>query len=99
MRLVNLLFDEEYEDVDLISVPDGIADSIDTIAQQFFRWLGDPENARRFYVTLPDGKDVLSVDTKEFVWWLNHVFLPAGQTAEIVTQHTSHHSEYPTANF
>lgn len=99
MRPVNLLFDEEYEDVDIISVPDEIADSINDIAQQFFSWLGNPENARRFYVKLPNGKESLGIDTKEFVWWLNHVFLPAGQAAGIVTQHTSHHPEYPTANF
>ena len=99
MRLVNLLFDEEYENVDILSVPDDIADNIDNIAQEFTRWIWFPENRQQFMVTLSDGKECLSFDTKEFLWWLNNIFLSPGQTAAIYLQHTSFHPEHPTANF
>ena len=99
MRSVNLLFEEEYDDVDIISVPDEIADNIDDVAQLFFKWLWIPENRQHFYVTLPDGKEALGIDTKEFLWWLNHVFLSSGKKAEIILQHTKYQPEYPTAYF
>ena len=99
MRLVNLLFDEEYEDVDIISVPDEIADDIDAVAQQFFRWVWIPENRQRFSVPRQNGTPVLSIDTEEFLWWLNNIYLPAGQTADVFLQHTHFRPELPTANF
>ena len=99
LKRVNIIYESEYEDVDIISVPCEMANDIDDIAQEFFRWLKVPENSRRFMVKEKDGHEVLSIDTKEFVWWLNHIKITGEPKAAIIAQHTSYDSKCPSAYF
>ena len=94
-----ILFDGMENDADLLFVPDGIAEQIDDIAHQFFRWAADPASVHDFWVTHPSGRKVLALDTKEFVWYLNHHVITSGERAEIVAQHIPYNSKYPTAYF
>jgi hypothetical protein len=98
MKPINILYDGLIDDVDIVLVPDEIADSIEQVVGEFWRWLEVPENKKRFLK--PDEKwgQVLSVDTKEFLWWMNNIKI-TGEEAMILQQHTSFVTEYPTAEF
>lgn len=96
---VNIVYDLDYQDVDIIGVPHEMASIIDDIAQEFFRWLRVPENGRRFLVKEGDGHEVLNINTKEFVWWLNNIKIIGEPKATIILQHTSYNPQYPSADF
>lgn len=96
---VNIVYDDDTEDVDIIAVPDNIANDIDNITQLFFNWLKDKRNQQRFLIKNAQGKEILSIDTNDFIWWLNTHYMDTLETAYLVSQHTSLCSEYPTTVF
>ncbi len=69
MKLVCILYDDMYDEADIIAVPDSLYDNIQELGQQFQWWLGEAEHD--FWITRPNGQRVLAVGTAEFVWWLN----------------------------
>lgn len=99
LKKVNVVYELDYEDVDILYIPSDMADDIDGVAQDFFCWLGIPENRRRFLVKEDDGSEVLYIGTKEFIWWLNHIKITDGPKAKILMQHTSYDPQYPAAYF
>lgn len=99
MKPINILFDEIYNDVDLILVPDEIASAIDQVVRDFHTWLDVPENKNRFMKPNERWGQVLVIDTQEFVWWLNNIKILGKEKATVLKQHTSYIEEYPTANF
>ena len=102
MRGINLLFDEDYQDVDILEVPEKIAANIESIVREFNAWLCIPCNGARFLVETASEKKVLAIGTKEFVWWLNNVKLEEFDEKEkvkIVKQHTDYDDSLPTACF
>ena len=96
---VNIIYGLDYNDVDIIGVPSEMANIIDDIAQEFFCWLSVPKNGQRFLVKSDNGREVLSIDTREFVWWLNNVKIVGEPKATIILQHTSYNPQYPSADF
>ena len=99
MRRVNVVYDEVFDDVDILLVPDNIAENIEHIVNEFNHWLLLPENRGRFVVKVLDGYDILEIGTMEFLWWLNHVKIDTTQKASILTQHTNLVPDYPCAEF
>ena len=69
MEPVCILFDDMYDDTDIISVPDVLYANIEELGQQFQWWLGKGEHD--FWVTSPNGERYLTLETSGFVWWLN----------------------------
>ena len=98
MEKINLVFDDEYDDVDILLVPKAIADNIDAVVNEFFSWTAIPENGQRF-VAEAFGKTVLGIDTKEFIWWLNEIKISGDEKAQVLEEHTSYCPEYPRADF
>ncbi len=96
MKAVNLVFGEDYNDVDILLVPDEIADNIDVVLRKFNKWLSIPENQNRFLVPY-HGRMVLGIDTKEFLWWLNNCEMLDNQESTILKQHTAYQPDYPAA--
>lgn len=99
MKKINLIYEDDYNDVDILLVPDDVADNIDDVVRCFFSWLRVEENASRFMVTTASGHKGLSVDTKEFIWWLNNIWIRNDSEAKVIVQHTSYQNEYPRADF
>ena len=99
MKRVYVVFDDEFDDVDILLVPDDIADNIERVVWEFNQWLRIPENRSRFVVKIINGYGILSINTEEFLWWLNHVRIDTTQKATILTQHTKLVSDYPRAEF
>lgn len=99
MKEINLLYDDDVHDVDILLVPDHIADEIEKVMFEFNAWLCVPENRERFMISDAKGNKVLGIDTKEFVWWLENVKLCKSESVFVLEQHTSFRPEYPTADF
>lgn len=99
MKRVCVVFDDEFDDVDIILVPDDIADNIECVVWEFNQWLRMPENRSRFVIRIIDGYEMISINTEEFVWWLNQFRIDAAQKAIILIQHTELVSDYPRAEF
>lgn len=99
MRLINIVYDNDYSDVDIISVSEYVADNLDSVAQEFFDWLKIPSNRKGYLVRISPQKELLAIGTKEFVDWLNRHSGYNISCADIVLQHTEYNAEYPCAYF
>ena len=99
LRRVNIVYEMDYNDADILWIPSNLANDIDDVAQEFFRWVGVPENGCRFLVKGEDGHEVLNIDTEEFLWWLNHIKITNEPKATIAVQHTSYDPHCPIAYF
>lgn len=98
MTKINIVYDEMYNDVDIISVPDEIASSMNDLAKLFLDWT-PPESDSDYWVTI-NGKRCLSIETVGFVKWLNnHCCLYFDEKVCIVAQHTNYCKEYQTIDF
>ena len=99
MQMINLVFDEECKDVDLLMVPKEIACNVDAVVTEFFTWLSDSENQKQFLVSDDNGGSVLSVGTDAFLWWLNNIRILDSNKAYIVRQYAEFSPHLPTAFF
>ena len=99
MKHVNVIFEGELSDVDIISVPDDVAINIEAVVQTFFDWVFEPENKQMFEKLTDEGKIVVSIGTHEFIWWLNKYRTDHSNESTIVKEHTVYCSEYPSAEF
>lgn len=99
MRPINVVYEECYDHVDIVSVPEDIANDIESVVQEFFCWLIVPENKKRFLIPHEKWGEVLLIGAREFVWWLNHIKLSGEEKASILQEDTTFVEEYPTADF
>lgn len=99
MKKINLVYEYDYDDVDIALVPNEIADNIEMVVTEFECWIKCPENSKMFLLTNSHGKEVLGIDTKEFIWWLNNVRINNNQTASVLEQHTTYCPQFPMADF
>lgn len=99
MKTINIVFDDVYNDVDLLLVPDEIADDVDMVISEFNKWLSVPDNQQRFLVPYAGESMVLSIGTEELLWWLNHVKIIGENKASIVRQHTQFVPSFPVVCF
>lgn len=95
---INVLYEGDYCDCDIIFVPDSIGDKIEQYAQQFCDWLNTPYVSNDYYVTI-NGKEYLSLETDGFVRWLNHYICKDQCLAHIVKQHTNLVPSYKVIEF
>ncbi len=97
MKAINLVFDDDYEDVSILLVPDNIADNINNIMHEFNKWLKIPQNSERFLVP-HKGTMVLNICSKEFLWWLNNCKIIDESKAIILDDHAKFCPNYPRAD-
>ena len=98
MKLVSILFDYVYNDADVIAVPDSLYDNIQELGQQFCRWLEKGEHD--FWVTSPNGKRYLNLETDGFVWWLNkQLGDDSKEKVKIVEQHVRYRRKLKTIHW
>lgn len=99
MRYINLVYDDNYDDVDILLVPDFVAENVEDTSSKFLSWLNVSENQQRFLIVLEDGRQILGVETEGFLWWLNNVMINHGPKAKIIKQHTHIVLGYPNVEF
>ena len=98
MEPVCILFDEMYDDTDIISVPDSLYDNIQELGRQFQRWLEKGEHD--FWVTSPNGTRCLNCETVEFVHWLNkQLGDDCKEKVKIVEQHVRYRRKLKTIHW
>lgn len=94
MKRICLVYEYDYNDVDILLVPNFIAENIDSYVQQFFNWVALPEHKEQF-----TKDNVVAIGTNEFIWWLEHFVLSDGQYVTLLESHTQFVPEYPMADF
>ena len=97
MREIYLIFEDDYEDCDVICVPDFIADNAPRYGQLFCDWLANTTD-ESYFVDI-SGKKYLSCETEGFIRWLNNFYCNINEKAYIVKQHTSYLSGYTKIEF
>ena len=107
MKLINIIYDYEYndstqqitiaDDVDIVSVPDIVSENLEEIVQKFFAWTDSIESGCWKNI---DEKLVCCVETEDFIKWINkNYFNSENKEAVIVKQHTKYNPSYPIAEF
>ena len=99
MVRVNILYENEIEDVDIILVPKEIANKIETVTQKFFNWIFEEENKKRFQKENEKDHVYTAVSAKDFIWWINKYEIHNPPYASLVEEHTTLCSDFPIALF
>ncbi len=97
MVKINILFDDSFDDVDIISIPNDIASNIEKIAQEFLDWLPFAEDD--YYWAVIGGKRYNVCETEGFIKWLNSVYCKGIEKAFIVKKHTNYCPKNKTIEF
>ena len=84
MKNINLVYGNDTDDVDILCVPDRVADHLEEIVQMFFRWMSDPDHSHNFWMMSPSDCRYLALDTTEFIWWLNNFYLSGTEYISVV---------------
>lgn len=98
MKLINIIYEDDLTDVDMILVPDWMEEKISQYAQNFVDWLViDPEQT---YKIANSEMVVYVCETEGFVDWLNkYVINNESEKAIIVSQHCKYNDEYLSVEF
>lgn len=73
MKRINLVYEYDYDDVDILEIPDEIFPHIQDLSQDYLSWIPPKDNENE-WIKYKDGSLVLSKGSKGFVSWLNHNF-------------------------
>ncbi len=73
--LVNIFFDEELTELDVIDIPQFVLQDINNIQQMFFDWLFNKNNNHDYWVRIGDVKKYCSYRSEAFIEWLNSYYL------------------------
>ena len=98
MKYVNIVYDDEYNDCDIISVPDDLLCDLENQTDALYEWL--QENYRNG--TLPEGyysiindKKYPALETYGIINWLNNNLYDGKPVVTIIKEHVDFCDEYP----
>lgn len=97
MTKVNIVFDNVFEDADIIVVPDEIAAIIEAIGQEFLLWVPNAEDSD--YWAIIDGRKCSVAETDGFIKWLNSRYCLKEERAYVVARNTNCCPLYKTIEF
>lgn len=97
MTNVNLVFDNVFEDADIIAIPDQIASKIETIGQEFLDWV--PNAKDEDYWIVVNGKRYSVAETNGFIKWLNSCYCSKTEKAYVVKRNTNYCPLYKSIEF
>lgn len=97
MTKVNIVFDNVFEDADIIAIPDEIASKIEAIGQEFLDWVPNAKDSD--YWTIIDGKKYSVAETNGFIKWLNSYYCSKTEKAYVVTRNTNYCPLYKAIKF
>ena len=87
MQLINLVFEGDYSDADILAVPDEILDKLEEYLQDFYDWLPKHLNEHSFWAKTKSGDLYYRIGTDEILWWINQKVLNGKQAAFVVQAH------------
>lgn len=97
MTKVNIVFDDAFDDADIIAVPDEIASKIETIRQEFLDWVPNTDDGD-YWVNL-NGRKCLVIITDGFIKWLNSHHCLEIEKAYVVSRNTNYCPQYKIIEF
>lgn len=98
MKNVQILFEDAYDDVDIIIVPDDIYDSMKKLCQDFLHWKA-PKDDPDYWSVDKNGRIYANAETVGFVKWLNNFYCTGEEKASIIVQHVDYSSDIFTIEF
>ena len=83
--LVNITFDDEesLKYVDIVNIPDEVAENLDEVVSEFFKWMFDKTNNHKYWVMEEGKKKYCSYTTEAFIDWINE-FITKEEKATII---------------
>lgn len=97
MQRINIVYGEEYSDVDIILVPNIVAENLEKVGQEFLDWSGQ-EGSDCWKMI--DGRKICCVDTEDFMRWIDKkYFIREHCKTSIVKQHTTLDTTLPRVEF
>ena len=97
INIIYDIFDDKFDVVDIIAVPDEVVLKIEKIGQEFLNWR-PPENDANYWVVF-NGKKCLNKETNGFIKWLNSTYCKDLEKAQIVQQNTNYCPKYKSIEF
>ena len=97
MTKINIVFDDVFDDVDIIAIPDEIVPEIEMIRQAFLQWIPVAEDSE--YRTVVNGREFLVCETEGFIKWLNIYYCAKLDKAYVVARNTNYCPQYKVVAF
>ena len=98
MKKINIVYFDNYNDVDIVCIPNVVYDDIDSIVQKYFIWLSSGKHS--YWKTTEDGnKHIECDDALVFVEWINNYIREKEDNAYIVKRNTKYDPQYPVVDF
>lgn len=97
MTNVNLVYDGNFDDADIIAIPDELVSIIDELGQKFLRWVPTAEDSD--YWTIIDGRRCIVAETSGFIKWINVCYCKEIEKAHIVARNINYCPDYRIIEF
>lgn len=99
MKNINILYFDNYDDVDIVCVPNIVCEDLDNVVQKYFNWLSSTKDHGHWKIKA-DGTMYIECDDAEvFVEWINQNFKEDENEAYIVKRNTKYDPHYVIAEF
>ena len=99
MVRINIIYDDVYDDVDIIEIPQNLLCRLDSIVRDFLEWKHKAPADDKDYWTVINGRTCSVLETEGFVKWLNITYCNGEDKAIIVKQHTDYCPTYESIEF
>lgn len=97
MTNINIVYDDMYDDADIIAIPDFLVSAIEAIGQEFLFWIPTTDDEK--YWIYIDGKKCSIAETIGFIDWLNSTYCKETEKAYIISQNTNYCPDYKIIEF
>ena len=97
MKKVNIVFDDIFDDADIIMIPDEIFSRIEEIGQEFLNWVPYAEDSD--YWMMKDGKRYTIAETDGFIKWINATYCKKLEKTFVIARNTKYDASLKTVEF
>jgi len=97
MNRINIVFDDAFDDADILAIPGEIFSCIEEIGQEFLDWLPQAEDPD--YWTVINGRRCAVAETDGFIKWLNATYCKDLEKAFVVSRNISYEPSLKTIEF
>lgn len=97
MMKVNIVFDDLFDDADIIAIPDALFSRIEELGQEFLHWV--PTSDDPDYWTVIDGRKCTVAETDGFIKWMNTAYCKDLEKCYVVARNTTYDSTLKIIEF
>ena len=97
MIKVNIVFDDLFDDADIIAIPDEVSSRIEEIGQEFLHWIPTAEDPE--YWALITGRKCNIAETDGFIKWMNTTYCKNLEKCYVVARNTDYDSTLKIIEF